>query len=100
MHKIGERHGTDRQTDKDALDVLRLLRGTETEDLAVRYRRILADKRSREAAEAGRRLLEAQFVQDAPALASRWRSALLAPLPTPVRSRRPARRSWPTCWLC
>lgn len=36
VHKISERHGTGRQSDKDALDVLRLLRGTETDDLATR----------------------------------------------------------------
>jgi hypothetical protein len=61
VHKIGERHGTDRQSDKDALDVLRLLRGTETDDLATRYAKLLADKRSADAAVAGRGLLEAQF---------------------------------------
>lgn len=64
-HKINERHGTDRQSDKDALDVLRLLRGTETGDLAVRYAKLLADKRSEEAAKQGRDLLEAQFAKRA-----------------------------------
>ena len=53
LHKISERHGTDRQSDKDALDVLRLLRGTETDDLAARYAKLLADRRSAEAARAG-----------------------------------------------
>ncbi len=61
VHKISERHGTDRQTDKDALDVLRLLRGTETDDLATRYVKLLGDKRSEEAAKSARELLAAQF---------------------------------------
>lgn len=61
LHKIEDRQGTDRQTDKDALDVLRLLRGTETEDLATRYQRLLADPRSTEAAKVGRQLLAAHF---------------------------------------
>ena len=49
--------GSDRQSDKDALDVLRLLRGTETDDLATRYEKLLADLRSTEAARTGRDLL-------------------------------------------
>ncbi|MGO9832985.1 MAG: GSU2403 family nucleotidyltransferase fold protein [Polyangiaceae bacterium] len=65
VHKISERQGTDRQSDKDALDVLRLLRGTETDDLAARYAKLLADKRSEEAAKAARRLVEAQFAKRA-----------------------------------
>lgn len=60
-HKISERHGTDRQSDKDALDILRLLRGTETADLAARYAKLLADARSVDAAKSGRELFEAQF---------------------------------------
>lgn len=64
-HKINDRHGTNRQSDKDALDVLRLLRGTETEDLAARYARLLADERSEDAATIGRGLLEAQFAKRA-----------------------------------
>ena len=51
------------QSDKDALDVLRLLRGTETDDLAARYARLLADQRAQEAATSGRSLLEAQFAK-------------------------------------
>jgi hypothetical protein len=62
-HKISERQGTDRQSDKDALDVLRLLRGTETADLAARYAKLLADARSEEAARAARSLVEAQFTR-------------------------------------
>jgi len=61
VHKISERHGTDRQSDKDALDVLRLLRGTATDDLAQRYEKLLADRRSVEAAKVGQDLLEKQF---------------------------------------
>jgi hypothetical protein len=41
IHKIAERIGTqDRLRDKDALDVLRLLRAVETEDLARRIRKL------------------------------------------------------------
>lgn len=65
VHKISERHGTGRQSDKDALDVLRLLRGTQTEELAARYAKLLADKRSEAPAKAGRDLLEAQFARRA-----------------------------------
>jgi hypothetical protein len=46
IHKISERLGTGRQNDKDALDVLRLLRGTESEDLAERVHRLQTDDRS------------------------------------------------------
>ncbi len=65
VHKIGERQGKDRQVDKDALDVLRLLRGTQTLELASRYQRLLADTRSAEAARVGRALLRAQFAMRA-----------------------------------
>jgi len=61
VHKISERHGTSRQSDKDALDVLRLLRGTETEDLVERYRKLTSDPRSSAVATVGRSLLELQF---------------------------------------
>jgi len=60
-HKINERQGTDRKSDKDALDVLRLLRGTETDDLAARYRKLLADSRAAEAARTARTLFDTQF---------------------------------------
>lgn len=63
VHKIDDRKGSDRSSDKDALDVLRLLRGTETEDLAARYAMLLGDKRSEGAARRGRELLEAQFAK-------------------------------------
>lgn len=43
VHKIAERvEATDRVRDKDALDVLRLLRGVETDDLATRLGRLRA----------------------------------------------------------
>jgi hypothetical protein len=61
VHKISERQGTDRQIDKDALDVLRLLRGTERADLAGRYEKLLTDARSAEAAKIGRGMIETQF---------------------------------------
>jgi hypothetical protein len=61
VHKINERRGTDRRSDKDALDVLRLLRGTETADLALRYEKLLSDARSAEPAITARELLESQF---------------------------------------
>jgi hypothetical protein len=62
-YKINERKGTDRQSDKDALDVLRLLQGTQTEELATRFVTLLSDKRSESAATTGRDLLEAQFAK-------------------------------------
>jgi hypothetical protein len=65
VHKIGDRRGTNRQNDKDALDVLRLLRGTQTDDLAMRYKKLLADERAGSAARLGRSLLETQFAERA-----------------------------------
>ena len=62
-HKINDRLGTARQGDKDALDVLRLLRGSETADLVRRFTMLLADKRSEEAASRGRNLIEEQFAK-------------------------------------
>ena len=47
--------------DKDAHDIFRLLRGTETDDLSARYRKLLADARSADAAKAGMALLAQQF---------------------------------------
>jgi predicted nucleotidyltransferase len=60
LHKINDRRGESRQSDKDALDVVRLL-NTATDDLARRYTALLADPRSVDAARRGRTLLEAQF---------------------------------------
>ena len=61
VHKIDDRHGSQRETDKDALDVLRLLRGTTTDDLAGRFVKILADSRSAGVAARGKALLAVQF---------------------------------------
>ncbi len=63
VHKIDDRKDSDRQSDKDALDVLRLLRGTETDELVARWAKLLSDKRSGDAAQRGRELLEAQFAR-------------------------------------
>jgi hypothetical protein len=46
LHKIAERVGTKRVIDKDALDVLRLLRGTETRSLGTRLGELTRDPRS------------------------------------------------------
>lgn len=61
VHKIKDRQGTDRLNDKDALDVLRLLRGTSLADFGGRYKKLLTDQRCAEVAAAGRALLKAQF---------------------------------------
>ncbi len=63
VHKINDRQGTSRKSDKDALDVLRLLRGTETDDLAKRCEKLLNDHRSAEAAKVGHGLIETQFAK-------------------------------------
>ncbi len=60
-HKIDDRLGSDRLTDKDAFDVLRLLRGTATADLADRFRRLSLDERSAASTQHGRMLLDAHF---------------------------------------
>ncbi len=61
LHKIDERKGTARANDKDALDVLRLLRGVSTEELAERMTRILTDERSAEPSRRGMELLGELF---------------------------------------
>lgn len=43
LHKISDRAGSPRATDKDAYDVLRLLRGTTAEEVADRIRRLRAE---------------------------------------------------------
>ena len=65
VHKIQERAGTARSTDKDALDVLRLLRGTTTGDLAGRMRRLLADDTAGPVAEEALDLFRLQFAKRA-----------------------------------
>jgi hypothetical protein len=61
VHKIADREGSPRESDKDALDVLRLLRGTSTVELADRYRRLLGDERSRSIAIQGIGVFRSQF---------------------------------------
>jgi hypothetical protein len=65
VYKISERQGTNRLSDKDALDVVRILRGTQTDELASRYERLIADPRSADIARAGRDLFAAQFTKRA-----------------------------------
>jgi hypothetical protein len=75
VHKIDDRRLDGRQSDKDALDVFRLLH-TETVDLAKRYKRLLDDTRSTEAAKRGRELLANQFAKlDGPGVEMAIRSA-------------------------
>lgn len=62
LHKIADRAGSGRLSDKDALDVLRLLRGTTTDELSRRYRTILSEPKSRSVAERGLELLQNQFI--------------------------------------
>jgi hypothetical protein len=51
VHKILDRlENPNRRNNKDALDIYRLLRGTTTEELAVRYRTLLSNSLSSEAA--------------------------------------------------
>jgi hypothetical protein len=61
LHKIQDRAATARTSDKDALDVLRLLRGTTTEELAGRFYSLLADPRSSETSMVAAELLQQQF---------------------------------------
>jgi hypothetical protein len=61
VYKIDERAGTERQKDKDALDVLRVLRGTETADVVERFKRVLADNRANPVAIRAIELLRDQF---------------------------------------
>jgi hypothetical protein len=63
VHKIQDRAGGKRAQDKDALDILRILRGTTTEGLAERFRLLLADTRSAAVAREALSLLRAQFVE-------------------------------------
>lgn len=59
--KISDRTGTERHSDKDALDVARLLRGVETEDLSRRMQKVLADSRSAQVAKKALDLLRTTF---------------------------------------
>ena len=64
-HKIQDRTGTTRSTDKDALDVLRLLRGRTSGELAGRLRLLLADDTARPVTVEALDLLRSQFVNRA-----------------------------------
>ena len=59
--KIQDRLGSTRLSDKDALDVYRLLCGIPTDDLAARYRLILEDAVAGASGRASLDLLKAQF---------------------------------------
>jgi hypothetical protein len=61
LFKIAERQGTARSNDKDALDVMRLLVGVETDVLAASLRRIMADERSGSVGERATKLFEELF---------------------------------------
>ncbi len=61
VHKIQDRAGTARAMDKDALDVLRLLRGTTTSDHASRMRLILGDENARPVARDALEFFRRQF---------------------------------------
>ncbi len=63
LHKLGERLGTKRMEDKDALDVLRLLRGTETGWMASRLVQLRGDPVAGPATDVALGHLEAVFVQ-------------------------------------
>ncbi len=65
VHKIQDRVGTARATDKDALDILRLLRGTATGDLASRMKSILDDDNAGPIAEEAVQFLRHQFANRA-----------------------------------
>lgn len=59
--KIRDRRETARLSDKDALDLVRILRGVETADLGKRMRRLLLDPRSETVAREALHLLESLF---------------------------------------
>ena len=62
LHKIGERAGLPlRRDDKDALDVLRLLRHSSTKELAERLQQLQTDPTCAEVTRAALELLERQF---------------------------------------
>ena len=61
LHKIEDRLGTKRTSDKDALDILRLLRGVPTEELARRFEVLRRDPRSAKTSSRGVELLGRLF---------------------------------------
>ncbi len=74
--KIDDRIGTERYSDKDALDVIRLLRGTDTDQLADRMNRLLGDARCVEVTTRALAVLERDFAKrDRPGVEMAIRSA-------------------------
>jgi hypothetical protein len=62
LHKIQDRRGSPaRSNDKDALDVFRLLRGTTTEEMSVRYHKLLGNPRSHDESSSAMQLLQELF---------------------------------------
>jgi hypothetical protein len=61
LFKIRERKGTERSSDKDALDVLRILQGIELDVLVDGIQAILIDERSKATGERGQELLDELF---------------------------------------
>lgn len=62
-YKIDDRTDSSRLSDKDALDVFRLLRGCETADLVARFERMLDHQLCHLVAKQGLHLLERQFTE-------------------------------------
>lgn len=65
MHKIDDRSGTKRSSDKDALDVLRILSGTSTDDLAHRMHRVTVSDKSADVAQEALEMFRQQFASRA-----------------------------------
>ena len=84
LHKLAERQGAvDRLHDKDALDVLRLLRETETETLVATMRELLADERSTQVTHASIDQLRALFGSES-AAGSQMAARAAQPLEDPA----------------
>lgn len=84
LHKLAERQGAvDRLQDKDALDVLRLLRATETTALATRMRALLRDEHSAEVTRESIEQLRVLFGADG-AVGSRMAARAAGPLEDPA----------------
>jgi hypothetical protein len=61
LHKIADRAGSPRGRDKDAYDVLRLLRGTSAHEMATRVRRFRYEPLSKDVTDEALRLLDSLF---------------------------------------
>lgn len=61
VHKIKDRAGTERQSNKDALDVLRILQALDHDDIARRFKAIIAAPISGPVGAEGLELFKAQF---------------------------------------